>query len=78
MEGDLEAQRRNYGDDTVIPEGREYYTPAGTQYFVRKDTTVSPMSKFTKFMVRITFGLWKFGTKTRVSVVKEERLTPRD
>jgi len=77
VKGELEVKRRRYGDDTLVPKGREHVTPYGTKCLVRKDTKVSSMSLFTRFMLSVTFGRWPFGATAKVPAIKEERKQPR-
>lgn len=74
--GSIKVERREF-DDTLIPAETKFNDRYGTIFKAVRDTQVKRQGAFTRFMCRITFGLYPFGKHVYVPAYREDRLRSR-
>lgn len=77
MLGRIKVGRRDL-DSTMIPVSTKLMVDKyGREYIVIEDTKIPRQSKFTRAMLRMTYGVWPWGKTVAVRAIREDRNVKR-
>ncbi len=76
--GKINVTRPQFRDDTTFPKDIQVVTREGDAFRITQKVKLRRWSRFTSFMVWVTFSIWPFGQHQSIEAVRDERLEPRD